>query len=149
MREIVSDQSMAFVASIWSGGDVVRDYNVAVRLTWDSSSPYQISMSMYPGQPGETIWCYGRDLAVSGTHSFELVGDGDVRIRTSIYRRNGDGQVFIHLNTDEASCFVALDRLWFKDFLSRTASVVPIGEESCIISDSLLEKVLNSWKGSK
>ena len=142
-----SEQITAEVV-IADGGSTGRGRRTVLRLVWSPADPLavQLVLSAEPDHPalprGE--WVVLRDFLRYGLD--EPTGDGEVRIRPDELR----DRVWFELARPGRAACVSVPREVARDFLDRTETCVPCGDErSTDAIDALLDRLLRSDGGTR
>ncbi|WP_328507781.1 SsgA family sporulation/cell division regulator [Streptomyces sp. NBC_00391] len=97
-------------------------------LHYAPESPYAVSVTFPVSRGNEPIvWYMSRDLIRDGLS--RLTGEGDVQIGPD---PNGSDDVAFRLQANGLSALLTAPRQPIKDFLQRTAEVVPYGRETAM-----------------
>jgi len=95
-------------------------------LAYRASDPYAVTMTFITGE-GDLTWTFGRDLLVHGVD--RPVGDGDVRVAPAISKA-GRAVVDVELCSPDGHLVLQARTADLIEFVERTTSLVPSGEES-------------------
>ncbi|RZS89459.1 sporulation and cell division protein SsgA [Motilibacter rhizosphaerae] len=114
---------------------------VPVSLAYDSSDPYAVSARFRTGAHG-VDWVFARELLSAGVN--RPVGQGDVRVWPGA-GPDDDEVVYIALSSPDGRALLEAPARELRDFVARTALVVPPGEESRHLDmDSTLAALLQA-----
>lgn len=111
---------------------------VPVHLRYDSADPYAVQATFRTGGLG-VDWVFARELVAAGVN--RPVGQGDVRLWPG--SGSEEDLVFIALASPDGRALLEAPGSQLRDFVARTALVVPPGEESRYLDlDSTLAALL-------
>jgi hypothetical protein len=119
-----------------------RGRRTILRLSWEPSDPLTVHLELaaqpeHPSLP-QGSWVILRDFLRYGLE--EATGDGDVRIRPD----DQLDRVWFELERPGRAACVSVPRPLVREFLTRTDTVVPYGEErSAEALDALLARLLH------
>jgi hypothetical protein len=103
-----------------------RRHQIDTVMAYRRTDPYAVSMTFLTGD-GDLTWTFGRDLLVHGVH--QPVGDGDVRVSPAI-GASGRAVVDVELSSPDGHLVLQARTTELAEFVERTTSLVPAGEES-------------------
>ena len=102
-----------------------RTPTLSAVLHYDRADPFAVRMT-FPAaatlEGVEVCWTFARELLTEGLT--RRVGDGDVRVRPYGYDRT-----VLEFHAPEGTALVHVHSQDLRRFLSRTAALVPLGEE--------------------
>lgn len=114
---------------------------VPVHLSYDAADPYAVQATFRTGGQG-VDWVFARELVAAGVN--RPVGQGDVRLWPGAGPHDDD-VVYIALASPDGRALLEAPGHQLRDFVARTALVVPPGEESAHLDlDSTLAALLAS-----
>lgn len=94
---------------------------IPVSLQYRAADPYAVTMVLADGDR-QVVWMFGRDLLTSGLDA--PAGGMDVRI-VPVSRK----KVEITMSSTEGEVSVKLSAAFVREFLARTTTLVPYGDE--------------------
>lgn len=114
---------------------------VPVSLRYDSNDPYAVAATFRTGGQG-VDWVFARELLAAGVN--RPVGQGDVRVWPGSTPED-DEVVYIALSSPDGRALLEAPARQLRDFVARSALVVPPGEESRYLDlDSTLAALLQA-----
>ena len=99
--------------------------DLTVILHYDVADPYAVHATFRTGHGDGVSWVFARELLTLGVH--HPSGDGDVRVWPSW--SSGSEVIFIGLTSPDGEALLQAPTRDLADFLSRSYSVCPTGEE--------------------
>jgi hypothetical protein len=112
---------------------------VPVYMRYDSADPYAVQATFRTGGQG-VEWVFARELVAAGVN--RPVGQGDVRMWPGA-GPDDDDVVYLALSSPDGRALLEAPGYLLRDFVARTALVVPPGEESRYLDiDSTLAALL-------
>ena len=116
-------------------------HSIDAVLDYRRSDPFAVAMTFVTGD-GDLVWTFGRDLLAEGVAT--PAGDGDVHVAPAI-GLSGTAMVSIELSSPDGHLVLQARSSDINDFVSRSFTVVPQGEESVNFDvDALISQVLAS-----
>ena len=116
-----------------------RHHQIDTVLAYRRTDPYAVTMTFLTGD-GDLTWTFGRDLLVHGVD--RPVGDGDVHVAPAI-SQVGRAVVDVELSSPDGHLVLQARTTELVEFVERTTSLVPSGEESGHLDvDALIAQIL-------
>ena len=110
-------------------------------LRYDTADPFAVTMAFHTGWQ-DVRWTFARELLLEGL--YEPTGDGDVHVWPCL-SSTGVAVVIVELASTEGEVLLQLSSRAVHQFVTRTMSVVPVGDESRFVDlDEALSRMLGS-----